>query len=586
MTETRVLTGLLAALWEAHRSASLEEFLQHLWRYLRRPAGARSMLLLLRETTAGWRESPTDSHSWKAFSASGDEPPQQVAMDEPAGLAAAVIRQGRFVSGEELAQDPFATEEELRLIGRGPYAAVPVGHPKSRAGALLVGLREALVGGCVSRFSLMAPGALVGISGRLECLGGLLEREHTEKDLLHRAGLELSRRLRLSEILPLLADLIGEIIPFDAVGIYLYHSGSGELEWFFGRGYPEGAEERVRLKVGQGAVGWVAKQARSLIIADTSQDERYIAARQSTRSELTVPLLAGEELVGVFNLESDRPGAFGEADLRLLEAFGNQAAVAIQRAWLHDQALEKRRLEEEIGIARRIQRRLLPDGCPQLPGFDIAGFNYPSLEVSGDLYDFIRITDDHLGIVIGDVAGKGVPAGLVMATFRASLIAEIRNNYAISVILSKVNALLCESIEETSFVTAVYGVLDATTRRFTYSNAGHNPPLLLRANGTAEWLEIGGTILGRFESSGYREAWVGLAPGDVLVFYTDGITEAESPEGEMFGSERLLEVVREGMREQRDAHGLCARILEAVRSHSKSVHAQDDLTGVVLKVLG
>lgn len=414
-------------------------------------------------------------------------------------------------------------------------------------------------------------------------LYALVGREKRANQLLYRVGLELARTLSLNELLPLLVELLGELIDFDAVSIYLHHRGSGLLEWFHGRGYPEGSEEQVRLKVGQGAVGWVAEQMEAVVISDVSKDERYKNARPETRSEMTVPLIAEGELVGVFNLESDKLKAFSDPDLRLLSAFGNQAAIAIQRAWLHNQAIEKRRLEEEIRIARRIQRRLLPADDPVLPGLDIAAFNHPSFEVSGDVYDFIEIASDQLGILIGDVAGKGIAAGILMATFRASLRAEIRNNYAISVILSKVNRLMWESIEETAFVTAVYGVLDRRRGRLTYSNAGHNPPLLMSRTGEVRWLEEGGTILGSFPQSTYREAVLDLREGDLLVFYTDGITEAISPSGEMFGEERLVATLR-GRHEGESSREICRRTLEAVHAHCGRVHMEDDLTAVVLRI--
>jgi phosphoserine phosphatase RsbU/P len=410
----------------------------------------------------------------------------------------------------------------------------------------------------------------------------LMRREKRANELLYRVGLALSRTLRLEDLLPLVTQLLRELIDFDAVGIYLYDPETQMLEWFHGHGYHEGSEEQVRLKIGQGAVGWVAEHREALIIPDALADPRYLAARPGTRSEMGVPLVAEGELVGVFNIESDTPSAFDERDLRLLSAFGNQTAIAIQRARLHDLAIEKRRMEEEIRIARRIQRRLLPSADPVFAGLDIAAFNHPSLEVSGDVYDFVEITSDQLGILIGDVAGKGIPAGILMATFQASMRAEIRNNYAISVILGKVNRLMRESIEETAFVTAVYGVFDRTRRRLTYSNAGHNPPLLLRISGAVEWLQEGGTVLGAFADAEYTESFLDLEPGDLLVFYTDGISEAMSPTGELFGSERLLETLRACSRDD-SARAVCRRILEAVHKHCGHTHMEDDLTAIVLR---
>jgi sigma-B regulation protein RsbU (phosphoserine phosphatase) len=332
-------------------------------------------------------------------------------------------------------------------------------------------------------------------------------------------------------------------------------------------------------------VGWTAEHRQPLILPDVSADPRYLPARPSTRSEMSVPLMAEGDLVGIFNLESDRADAFRPRDLKLLTAFGHHAAIAIHRAWLHDESLEKRRLEEEIGIARRIQLRLLPAADPVFPGFDVTGFNHPSREVSGDVYDFVPVAADQLGLMIGDVAGKGVPAGMLMAAFRASLWAEIRNNYAISVILSKVNRLMWESSELEAYVTAVYGVLDGPRRRLTYSNAGHNPPLWLRRDGRVESLGEGGLMLGMFPDAQYQEAWVDLAPDDLVIFYTDGITEARNRDGEMFGVERLVEVLRRRSRDE-PARRTCGRLLEAVRGFCGGVHAEDDLTAIVLRVRG
>lgn len=410
----------------------------------------------------------------------------------------------------------------------------------------------------------------------------LLTREKRENQLLNRVGLELARTLRLQEVLPLLVDLLGELIRFDAVGIYLHQRQREELEWFFGRGYPQGAEEQVRLKIGQGAVGWVAEHREALILSDVREDDRYLDARAETRSEMTVPLLAGGDLVGAFNLESNEIDAYSAQDLNLLSAFGNQAAVAIQRAWLYNETIEKRRLEEEIRIGRRIQRRLLPVADPEHAGVDIAAFNHPSLEVSGDVYDFITLPSNQLGLMIGDVAGKGIPAGLLMASFRASLRAEIRNNYAISVILDKVNRLMWESSEAEDFVTAVYGVLDLTCGRLTYANAGHEPVLLMRETGEVQWLDRGGAILGSFPQVTYEESFVDLEPGDLLLFYTDGITDACSPEGEPFGRDRLVSVLK--TREAgASSRMLCRRLLEAVHDHCQKSSMEDDLTAIILQ---
>jgi sigma-B regulation protein RsbU (phosphoserine phosphatase) len=514
-------------------------------------------------------------------------PEEAPPLERGEGLAGWVLAHGRSARVDDAEQDERLRHSVDRTFGVTVRALIAV--PVTR-GADVIGVLEA-INPRAGRFGdedlalLEALGNQFSVALQNVQLFEVVQREKRENELMNRVALELARTLRLEEILPLLVGLLRELIAFDAVGIYLYHRESGLLEWFYGHGYPEGTEEQVRLKLGQGAVGWTAQHRRPLILPDVASDPRYLRARAGTRSEMSVPLFAEGELVGIFNLESDRADAFHGRDLQLLTSFGHHAAIAIHRAWLHDESVEKRRLEEEIGIARRIQLRLLPESDPVFPGFDITGFNHPSREVSGDAYDYVPIAEGQLGLMIGDVSGKGVAAGLLMAAFRASLRAEIRNNYAISVILSKVNLLMWESSELDAYVTAVYGVLDGPRRRFTYANAGHNPPAVWRGDGRVEWLTEGGLMLGSFPDAKYQEAWVDLEPEDLVVLYTDGITEALSPAGEMFGTERLVEVL--ARREPAEsARRTCARLLEAVRTHTGGVHAEDDLTAVVVRAVG
>ncbi|KPJ51132.1 MAG: hypothetical protein AMJ41_00335 [candidate division Zixibacteria bacterium DG_27] len=409
------------------------------------------------------------------------------------------------------------------------------------------------------------------------------KRETLEKVTLFEVGKKLSMYLEMDEILEQIVDLLYRVVRYDAVGIYLINSETQEIENVVTRGMDPEMESKLHLKVGQGVVGWVAKTARSVLIADVASDERYIRLRPQTASEIAVPIKSGEETVGVFNLESDQKNAYDENSRELVEAFASQAAVTIERARLHEEALEKRRLEEELSIARQIQTTFLPKGDPQAKGFDIAGMNIPSSEVGGDFFDFIKIVENQLGVAIADVSGKGIPAALIMAAFRASLKAEILNNYAIRTIFQKVNRLLFESVEREMYVTAVYGVLDTKNRVLTFSNAGHNPPILRRSNGSIEYLSEGGVALGVLESSTYEERPLSLFSGDVLILYTDGVTEAFSPEGEEFGVDRLVEVIDQSY--ELSARDLLNEMYEKVRDFTSDSAKLDDLTMVALKVL-
>jgi sigma-B regulation protein RsbU (phosphoserine phosphatase) len=406
-------------------------------------------------------------------------------------------------------------------------------------------------------------------------------REKVENQLLLELGTKISSSLDSHQLLEQILDLVFQVVRYDAAGIYLVDKRTQYLQQQAIRGYDSDRDAAVRLKVGKGLIGWVVKAGRGIVVPDVRTDTRYVNARDETQSEMVAPIRIGSEVIGAFNLESDELDAYESEDLNLLLAFAGQAAVAIERTRLHEAVLEKHRLEEEVTIGQRIQRSFLPDGDPHVPNFDIAGANYSSELVGGDYYDFIRIANNQLGVVIGDVSGKGLAAALIMASFRASLIAEIRNNYAIRTIVAKVNRLLWESVEPDRFVTAVYGVLDLEGRRMTYVNAGHNPPYLCRAGGDAfETLDATGPLLGTFDGATYKERSVEIREGDVLVLFTDGVTETMSEKEEFFGEERLQDAIRR-LRSQ-SAAAILRGIREEVSEFGRG-GMDDDMTIVVVK---
>jgi sigma-B regulation protein RsbU (phosphoserine phosphatase) len=374
-------------------------------------------------------------------------------------------------------------------------------------------------------------------------LYGRITTEIKQRELLYEVGVRISSSLDLEEVMNLILQCLGQVVEYHAGGIFLVNPDTMEILRLTTRGYDPEMENRVGLKFGEGIVGWVAKNVKAVIVGDVSKDARYLNARPRTRSEIVVPLLVDQRIVGVINLESDQSDAFTEDDLDLINTFGSQAAISIERAKLHKEILDKRRLEAEVELARRIQRSFLPEVIPDIEGYDLSAINLPSEEVSGDYYDVIKVAEGQWGLVIADVFGKGIPASLVMASFRASLLAEIRNNYSIGTILSKVNRLIWESVEPERCVTACYGVLDAKAGILTYSNAGHLYPILVGKAGTRR-LSKGGMLLGAVRDGTYKEERVRISTGDLLLFFTDGLTEAENRYGAPFGEDRLLEAAR------------------------------------------
>lgn len=410
-----------------------------------------------------------------------------------------------------------------------------------------------------------------------------LKREALEKDLLYEAGKRLSESLKLDDVLQRILDSLRQVVHFAVGSVFLIEPESDEVCPVATISDDPEYEEKCRLKFGQGIVGQVARTGDAVIVSDVSKSDQYIRAHGPTKSEIVVPISLDGRILGVINLESEEVNGYDAKTLALVSAFASQAAISLERARLHDSSLEGKKLEEQLNIAREIQRSFLPDADPVVNGYDITGWNFSSGQVGGDYYDFIEIVDHQMSITIADVAGKGVPAALIMASFRASLIAEIRNNYSIRTVCEKVNSLLFESLESGNFVTAVHGVLDSRNHIYTYANCGHNLPFVLRADDSVLYLREGGPVLGVQEGATYEEQAIILREGDILVLYTDGVTEVFGSDGAEFGLERLIEVVKQH-REQ-TAVEIREAVHAAVKQAAGREHMFDDITMVIAKRL-
>jgi phosphoserine phosphatase RsbU/P len=404
---------------------------------------------------------------------------------------------------------------------------------------------------------------------------------------------KISRSLDLQEVLNLVMDTLDSLIPYDAAGIFVVDCGDGGrkigsdepcvFQAEAVRGYDIHELSELHLKLGEGMIGHVALRAQPVIAPDVRNEPMYINARERTRSEMVAPIISNDEVIGVFDLESDELNAYSDDDLEVLMLLASQVAIIIEKVMLHEQLVEKKRLEGQLEVARQVQLELLPAKDPELPGFDISAYNFPTEEVSGDYYDWVRIYEDQIGIVIADVAGKGVPAALLMAFLRASLRAATHIGYAPNISMAKVNYLLWESIERNQFVTAFYGILDATNRTLVFANAGHNPPLLLDADGQAEFIEHGGLPLGMFRDTRYYEYYLTLEPGQVLVLYTDGVTEALNPQEEEFDRKRLLTSVKAAR--EMSARGLIDAVEQDIMKWTDGRGSHDDVTFFIIKAL-
>ena len=341
--------------------------------------------------------------------------------------------------------------------------------------------------------------------------------------------------------------------------------------------------------IGTNLTGWMIKNQSPLLINDLRSDIRFRSFKDdesNIRSVLSVPLKVKDRLIGSINLFNKIKGAFSEDDQRLLSIIATQSAQVIENARLYEEEREKERLMRDLIMAQEIQKSLLPGTDPNLPGVDIAGRNVPAQEVGGDYYDFVPLGKDQLVLALGDVSGKGIPAALLMSNLQAALRSQTSSLALPKECIAQMNRLLHSCTDSEKFVTFFYGLFDAAQRTLRYTNAGHNPPLLVDPqSGQSEHtcLDVGGIVLGALPQFPYEEGEVSLNPGQILVLYSDGITETMNEEEDQFGEERLIQTVCEHT--DLSAAELSERILDRVRTFASTTPRQDDMTLIILKVL-
>lgn len=394
----------------------------------------------------------------------------------------------------------------------------------------------------------------------------------------------VSSSLDLDEVLDTIFDSIKELIDYSAAVIYVIDARSGEVDEFKTRGYlPESISENF-VATGSGIIGWVIRNGRGEIVDDVKADARYVKVRAETRSEVAAPITRADgRVIGVINLESDSVNGYDARDLELLTMFASLAASAIDHTLLYRQVIRQRRVESELELARKVVEGLMPRAFPLIKDFDIYGTTIPFREVGGDYLDFIDSISERLVVLVADVSGKGLAAALIMVAFRAFFRATVINELAMRVVMGRVNRLVHDTTDGERFITCFYGLIDPENKRLLYISAGHNPPMLLRDDGTVSLLTQGGLPLGIFETSRYSESVLEFRSGDILVLYTDGVVEARDHADEEFGLKRLEETVRDSSAGR--AHEIVKAITKAVASYSSEVGGpEDDLTVSVIKV--
>jgi len=362
---------------------------------------------------------------------------------------------------------------------------------------------------------------------------------------------------------------------------------------FSKRKYLSDFVKKEKLKVGEGIIGYVAKLGKPLLIPNAKEDQRVPEQSHEIveiEGLILVPLIFEEKVQGVLVLlnkrdESNMAATFDDIDLDLVIAIADQAAVTVNLASLYEQLAEKQRIEQELLVATEFQRLLLPQKNPELESLEIAGYSKPALEVGGDYYDFLQIDEDHLGVMVGDVSGKGIPGALVMATLRSATRAEMRGRHSSRQVLCQVNEIMCQDTKESVFVTAMYAVVNLKNGTINFARAGHEPLICVGANGAKpELKEPNGMVLGMVNNEMFEsieEDEVSAIGYKSIVFYTDGVTEAMNPKGQEYGTDRLDQILINN--KENSPQELIDKILSDIEEFTEGIPQHDDITLVVMR---
>src|SRR6266516_6266535 len=402
--------------------------------------------------------------------------------------------------------------------------------------------------------------------------------------LISKVGITLLASATLNETLEQIVSLVFEAVPADRCLIMMRDAGTTELKVAVAR-----LRDRVgdvgEIRVSRNVLEEVVMRGKSVLTSDAQQDPRFASGTvvlQGVSSVLSVPLGVEEKVFGIIYADSPiAEGRFTEDHLKVLTTLASVAAIRVENARLVEARFQQERLERELQLAMEIQQRFQPTAPPIVPGYELQGISFPCYEIGGDYYDFIQREDGRLVIALGDVSGKGTAAALLMSSLHAAVHAQAASHDSLVETISAVNRYLADNIPPNRFVTLFYAELDPDSGAVSFLNAGHNPPLIVHAAGTVEQLSSGGLPLGIKRDADYREGRTQLQRGDVLVIYSDGVTEATSPTGEEFGPTRLYEVVSRNI--DASAAGIRDRIESALTKFAQGTSAADDITLVIVK---
>lgn len=407
--------------------------------------------------------------------------------------------------------------------------------------------------------------------------------------LLYHLSQTFNSTLDLEQVLNIVIDEVVSSLHAERGFVMLIEAG-GKYNFKVARGIDQKTIQDPEFQISYGIVEQVIKEEKPILTSNAQSDSRF-SSRMSVihlglRSILCAPLLIKDKVIGAIYVDNRlQSGIFSEADLELLNAIAASAAIAIENARLYQIAIEKGRMERELEMASRVQGSLIPQVLPQISGWDFAARWIPARQVSGDFYDYFPVNGGQLGMVIGDVVDKGMPASLFMAYSRSIIRASMASADHPHKGINTVNRLICADDAYGMFLTLVYAQINSQSGEITYVNAGHNPPLFFQSR-DEKLIELTrtGMLVGVEAGTSYAQRRISLMPGDFILLYTDGITESIDTEAQPFGEQRLRQVVRARSRGKADE--IATGVQRALEDFTTSMEPFDDITLLVIKRTG
>ena len=485
--------------------------------------------------------------------------------------------QGSAANGDELAV--WAEHNHFGFL-----TAFPLGGESKSSGVLLLAAAEAPDDVLMAFFRLQVRLASSALRDA-ELLAGIQHNMDRLQSMVE-ASKVFNSTLDLVELLGKILDVVKNLTKAERGTLFLVDEKTDEIWSMIAQGMEK---QEIRLPRGRGIAGHVALTGDIVNIPDAYADNRFdpeIDKRTGfrTRNILTIPIRnKASKIIATLQLLNKSTGSFTEDDTDVLLTLSGQMAMSLENAQLHHDLLEKERLEREMAMARGIQRSLLPETSPVLPGFDIAVLNEPCFEVGGDYYDFLTLGPSTLLVVVADVEGKGISSAMVMSNLQATLRALVLHLHSLNDIAESVNRMILHDTRGEKYMTMFMGLIDLRRKAIHYINCGHVPPVIVRPGSEPIQLTEGGMVIGLFEDVQYDRGHVKFQTGDVLLLCTDGITEAMDVDSEEFGTERLIASVNQVT--DKKAKEIVLKICDDVTAYSKGGTHMDDKVMLAIKVI-